>query len=182
MYLPIIPLTSVATMKTFTSTFLCAAATALIAVGCDRHHDNPADPITSTVAASGQPSGQAPATPPVLVGPQNPQSDLIAGVMAELKDSTYETRSTISAAFDPVDRQIQERVSIWKANGSQFTEPAERQLEDARANAVQKFKELGEATEQTWNTAKDNATSALMHLQGAINDLRESDKLKRTQT
>ncbi len=169
-------------MKMFTLSFLCAAAAAsLIAAGCDKHKD-PTDPITQAPLASAPSTGQsdAPATPPVLEQPQSPASDLVVGIMQQLKESTYETRSTIAAAFDPVNRSIEARLAQWKSNGSQFTEPAERQLQDARANAAQKFKALDDATEETWNSAKDNASSALQHLQGAINDLRESDKLRRS--
>lgn len=157
--------------------FLASGIFAVAGCGPDQH---PTDPVTSSDRVAAPPTDDAPATPPVLVQPQNPPSDLVVSAMAQLKEATYETRSTISSAFDPIDRQIGDRLSLWKSNGSQFTEPAERQLQDARANASQKFKELGEATEETWNSAKDNATSALQHLQGAINDLRESDKLRRT--
>ncbi|HET7536643.1 MAG TPA: hypothetical protein VFJ90_09330 [Candidatus Didemnitutus sp.] len=154
-------------MKTLLISLLISSS-AVVAAASSNQYTN--EPLLQAAPPAPNLTRPAPSSVPI--------ADMLADLNDQVKAATFENRITISNAYDPVDRHIGDTVNVWKAQGSQFTDYAERQLGDARLNAVQAFKALADATEETWTTAKDNATSALQRLQSSLNDLKDSEKPK----
>jgi hypothetical protein len=158
-------------MKAFFISMLISFSAVFVAASCDKHSDRPDEPLAQAAApAAGLPVPAA--------QPATPIADLLTDLNEQVKAAIFDNRSAIANAYDPVDRHIGDAVNLWKSQGGQYTDEASRGLDDARTNAVQSFKALGDATAETWTSAKDNAVSALQRVQSSLNDLKDSEKPK----
>lgn len=113
---------------------------------------------------------------PVVTEPTLPQDTPDAtSVLAErMRTASYDDRSRLAAAFDGANRQIDVRVGAWRADGMQASAEAETALSRAREETAQKFSDLTQTTEETWETARDNALVSLQKLRGAVENYRIS--------
>lgn len=91
--------------------------------------------------------------------------DAVANSWSDLKNYTYEKRSDFNIRTQAMAAKLDAEVSKLQADYNEAKASASRraamnELKDSRANLRQKLDALGNATVDTWDSAKANAVAA----------------------
>jgi hypothetical protein len=113
-----------------------------------------------------QPAGIDSDVPVIL-----PVSDPLRALEDQIKQSDFDRRGALSAAFDEVSSHVDVRLAGLQARGLDLADEAETNLTSARDSARSTFRDLSLTTEETWRTAQENAVAALRRIRGALEDL-----------
>jgi Skp family chaperone for outer membrane proteins len=89
----------------------------------------------------------------------------IANTWSDLKDYTYEKRSDFNDRIQAMAAELEAEMSELQANYAEDKASASRraamqELKDSRADLSQKLDALGNATADTWGSAKANVIAA----------------------
>jgi hypothetical protein len=105
------------------------------------------------------------------------QTAPLASLETQVRSAGFDQRGAYATAFDEVNRAVETKVSELRSRGLIFADEAETNLAVAREQGRQTFRDLSLTTEETWQTARDNAVSAMRRLRGALEDLEETATL-----
>jgi hypothetical protein len=155
-------------MKTNLFTFLALVLWVPVATSCGRAPDSTAK---ASIAASPAVAPLPVSTPAVSSVPAVPEDDLYAPLVEELKYATYADRDKIGPAYDEADRRLDARLGRLKSVGRVISGKQSEELDSARQTAMEKFRDLSLATEETWNSARDNAMASLQKVQGVVEEI-----------
>jgi hypothetical protein len=107
---------------------------------------------------------------PIIVSSQAP----LASLDAQLGVAAFDQRGSFATAYDEANRLVDGKVAELRSRGLIFADEASTNLEAARENAREKFRDLSLTTEETWQTARTNALQALRKIQDSLKDLEKS--------
>lgn len=107
---------------------------------------------------------------PVVVSSDAP----LASLDAQLGVAAFDQRGAFASAYDEANRLVDTKVAELRARGLTLAEEASLNLEAARENARQVFRDLSLTTEETWQNARHNALQALRKIQESLRDLEKS--------
>jgi hypothetical protein len=98
----------------------------------------------------------------------------LASLDSQLGTAVYDQRGAYASAFDEANRLVDVQVARLRTRGLVFAPEAVTNLATAREDARQVFRDLSLTTEETWATARHNATGALRRIQDALTDLEKT--------
>ncbi len=92
----------------------------------------------------------------------------LASLESQLASASFDQRGDLAAAFDVVNRSVDERVAALRAEGLVFSPEASDNLESAREYGRQAFRDLSLTTEETWRTGRYVGLVALRKIQNSL--------------
>lgn len=107
------------------------------------------------------------ASQPVLLS----QSAPLMSLEQQVSTAAFDQRGAFAAAFDQANAAVDAKVAELRARGLVFADEAETNLVDARDQGRQAFRDLSLTTNETWQTARDNAVIAMRRLRAALENL-----------
>lgn len=126
---------------------------------------------------------QAPVPMPALVDGDQPVVLSTATPLRSLEEqiemSGFDRRGALSTAYDQVNQWVDTRLAELRAQGLEFVDEAEVNLEDAREIARNTFRDLSLTTVETWGTAQHNAVMALRRIRASLEDIERTATLPR---
>ncbi len=155
-------------MKTNLPSFLALVLWVPVATSCGRAPDSDAKVST---AASPAVAPLSDPTPPVSSVTPVMGEDPYAPLVERLKYATYADRDKFGPAYDEADRRVDARLGRLKSVGRVISGKQAEELDSSRQTATEKFRDLSFATEETWNSARDNALASLQKVQGVIEEI-----------
>jgi hypothetical protein len=153
-------------MKSLRIAIIPLFAAALATASCDQPGgDRPFDPVI----ASGQTVQQPPPPPtPAHPAPSRSAPGSLNALTEKLRSASFAAREEMAAAFTAANADIDTMLSELRAAATPMSGNAEANLSLAREKASERFRDLTLATEETWATARDNASTALQDLKSAL--------------
>lgn len=97
--------------------------------------------------------------------------DPYATLVEKLKYAMYADRDKFGPDYEEADRRLDARLGRLKSAGRTVSAKQAEELDSARQTATEKFRDLTFATEETWNSARDNALASLQKVQGVIEEI-----------
>lgn len=154
-------------MKTLRIAIVPLFAAALATASCDRPGgDRPLDPV---IGSSGQSVLPPPAPPmPTHPAPSAAAPNTLNALTEKLRTAAFDAREEMAAAFTTANADIDTMLSEFRASGRPISSEAESNLSLAREKAAERFRDLTLATEETWTSARDTASTALQDLRNAL--------------
>ncbi len=90
------------------------------------------------------------------------------GGIAWLDDATYDARAECAAKLEKMADKTGEKIAEWKAGARELTPAAKERLDKAQADFRAAAKDLGNATAETWTSAKAKVSQSWNSLRKSI--------------
>lgn len=105
--------------------------------------------------------------PQVTISQTNP----LISLEDQVKNGGFEKRSAFLGAFDQANLAVDAKLAELRARGLTLTDEAITNLDNVRQASRQTFRDMSLTTVETWETARDNAVSALRRLRGTLENI-----------
>lgn len=96
----------------------------------------------------------------------------------QVKDATYDERANFRASMNRMAERIDTKLEDWNAKRSTLSEDTRKawdrgvtEVREARAKLTEELDDLGEATANNWEKAKEEVAQAWRNLENAYNRL-----------
>jgi hypothetical protein len=92
----------------------------------------------------------------------------LASLESQLAGAAFDQRGALATAFDEANLSLDGRAAALRAQGLTAADAAEANLDEARNQARQAFRDLSLTTEETWKAARHNAMSAVRKIRECL--------------
>ena len=100
--------------------------------------------------------------------------DAVSDGAEKLDNATYDERVAIKANLAEAGAKLDAKFAEWRAEGKPVSATTEQKIAEAKVAFSKSLDDLGDATAETWETAKAKASAAWTSLKAAYADAKDA--------